>query len=207
MGSRRRLVRSGIRLMLPRKIIPLAWRNLTENRRRLLTSVAGTAFAVTSMFMENGFRHAMLDSMVNVIERLDGQIVIVNRTLYTLAIPYRFPLPPARSQARELPGRHRRQPGLRGHPIRLLAEHPEDGSLERICVIGVPLEKDVLNVAEVKKYREQLRPARHGPGRRALAVVQLRRVRRRDRSPSSRPHDPHRRARSSSGSTPSPTAT
>lgn len=77
--------------MLPRSIIPLAWRNLTENKCRLLASVAGTAFAVTLMFMENGFRHAMLDSMVNVIERLDGQIVIISRTLYTLAIPYNFP--------------------------------------------------------------------------------------------------------------------
>src|SRR3954447_17360461 len=77
--------------MLPRKIIPLAWRNLTESRRRLLASVAGTAFAVTLMFMENGFRHAMLDSMVNVIERLDGQVMIVSRTLYTLAVPFEFP--------------------------------------------------------------------------------------------------------------------
>ena len=32
--------------------IPLAWRNLTENRLRLLASLAGTAFAVTLMFME-----------------------------------------------------------------------------------------------------------------------------------------------------------
>ena len=109
--------------MLPRKIIPLAWRNLTENRRRLLTSVAGTAFAVTLMFMENGFRHAMLDSMVNVIERLDGQVVIVNRTLYTLSIPYPLPLPPGHLR-RVPPGRRRYEPGLCDHPIRLLAEHP-----------------------------------------------------------------------------------
>ena len=65
--------------------------------------MAGTAFAVTLMFMENGFRHAMLDSMVNVIERLDGQVVIVSRTLYTLSVPYRFPLPAARSRPRAHP--------------------------------------------------------------------------------------------------------
>ena len=89
--------------MLPRKIIPLAWRNLTENKRRLLASVAGTAFAVTLMFMENGFRHAMLDSMVNLIERLDGQVVIVSKTLYSLALPYSFPLSPDRPGARTSP--------------------------------------------------------------------------------------------------------
>ena len=77
--------------MVPRATIPLAWRNLTENKRRLMASVAGTAFAVTLMFMENGFRHAMLDSMVNLIERLDGQVVIVSKTLYSLALPYNFP--------------------------------------------------------------------------------------------------------------------
>ena len=105
---------------LPRAVIPLAWRNLTENKRRLLASVAGTAFAVTLMFMENGFRHAMLDSMVNVIERLDGQIVILNRTLYTLAVPYQFPYRRL-IQAREVPEVVGGQPGLRGDPVRLLA--------------------------------------------------------------------------------------
>ena len=62
----------------------------------------------------------MLDSMVNVIERLNGQIVILNRTLYTLAIPYQFPYRRL-IQAREVRGRHRGQPGLRGDPVRLLA--------------------------------------------------------------------------------------
>src|SRR5271165_1075306 len=123
--------------MLPRLIIPLAWRNLTENKRRLLASVAGTAFAVTLMFMENGFRHAMLDSMVNVIERLDGQIVILNRTLYTLAVPYNFPYRRL-IQAREVPG------VIGASPVYVVTRfgywrNLRDGSLERISVIGVPL--------------------------------------------------------------------
>ena len=47
---------------LPSRSIPLAWRNLTENRWRLLASVAGTALAVVLMFVENGFRTALLIS-------------------------------------------------------------------------------------------------------------------------------------------------
>ena len=134
--------------MLPRSIIPLAWRNLTENKRRLLASVAGTAFAVTLMFMENGFRHAMLDSMVNVIERLDGQIVIVSRTLYTLAIPYSFPYRRI-VQARDFPA------VIGTSPVYVVARSGywrdvRDGSLNRICVVGIPLEDDVLNIDEVK---------------------------------------------------------
>jgi putative ABC transport system permease protein len=74
-----------------RSRVPLAWRNLTENKLRLLASVAGTAFAVTLMFMENGFRNALLDSMVEMIREFDGELMIVSRTDYTLAVPYTFP--------------------------------------------------------------------------------------------------------------------
>src|SRR5437879_13408722 len=77
--------------MQPRSTIPIAWRNLTENKLRLLASLAGTAFAVTLMFMENGFRHALLESMVELIRRLDGDLFIVSRTVYTLSVPYSFP--------------------------------------------------------------------------------------------------------------------
>src|SRR5271166_1273296 len=140
--------------MLPRLIIPLAWRNLTENKRRLLASVAGTAFAVTLMFMQNGFRHALLDSMVNVIERLDGQIVIISRTLYTLADPYHFPYR-RMVQAREFP----EVTGI--SPVYVETQSGywrdvRDGSLDRICVVGIRPEDEVLNIDEVKKGRDAL---------------------------------------------------
>jgi putative ABC transport system permease protein len=70
-----------------RRIPPLAWRNLAESKVRLAASVAGTAFAVTLMFMELGFRGALLDSMVAVIRSLDGDLFLVNRLLYTLSVP------------------------------------------------------------------------------------------------------------------------
>jgi putative ABC transport system permease protein len=110
---------------------------------------------VTLMFMENGFRHAMLDSMVNVIERLNGQIVILNRTLYTLAVPYQFPYRRL-VQAREVPD------VVAASPVYVVTRFGywrdlRDGSPERICVIGVPLEDDVLDMPEVNDRREQLR--------------------------------------------------
>src|SRR6516225_8308302 len=66
---------------------PLAWKNLTESKVRLAASVAGTAFAVTLMFMELGFRGALLDSMVAVMRSLNGDLFLVNRLFYTLAQP------------------------------------------------------------------------------------------------------------------------
>jgi putative ABC transport system permease protein len=62
-----------------RRIPPLSWKNLAENKVRLAASVAGTAFAVTLMFMELGFRGALLDSMVAVMRSLDGDLFLVNR--------------------------------------------------------------------------------------------------------------------------------
>lgn len=140
---------------LPRATIPLAWRNLTENKRRLLASVAGTAFAVTLMFMENGFRRALLDSMVNVIERLDGQVVLVSKTLYTLAVPFQFPYRRI-LQAREFPE------VASSSPVYVVTRYGywrniRDGTLNRICVIGVPLEDDILRIDELKSHREALR--------------------------------------------------
>ena len=138
--------------MAPGRTIPLAWRNLTESKLRLLASVAGTAFAVTLMFMENGFRSAMLDSMVNVIERFDGQMVLVSRTLYTLSVPYSFPMRRI-VQAQNLPD------VVGASPVYVVARTgywrgPETGKLERICVVGYPPEDDVLDVPELKENRE-----------------------------------------------------
>ena len=140
--------------MQPGAIIPLAWRNLTESKRRLLVSVAGTAFAVTLMFMENGFRHALLDSMVNLIERFDGQVVITSRTLYTLAVPYSFPYGRL-VQAREFPE------VTGASPIYVSTRmgywrNPANGSLDRICVVGVRPEDDILKIDEVKAHRDEL---------------------------------------------------
>ena len=64
--------------MLSQLPIILAWRNLTESERRLATSVACAAFAVVLMFMENGFRNALLDGTVAAIRRIDGQPVLIN---------------------------------------------------------------------------------------------------------------------------------
>jgi putative ABC transport system permease protein len=58
--------------------VPLAWRNLTHNRRRLVLSVLGVVFAVTLMFTQLGFYFALLDSNTNVIRHMDGELVIFN---------------------------------------------------------------------------------------------------------------------------------
>ena len=109
--------------MLPRAIIPAGLAKPHREQAQAAGLGGGDGIRRDAMFMENGFRHAMLDSMVNVIERLDGQIVILNRTLYTLAVPYKFPYrrsDPGKGSSRQ---HCRCQPGLRGDPIGLLARY------------------------------------------------------------------------------------
>ena len=51
----------------------------------------GAAFAVVLMFMENGFRNALLDGTVAAIRRIDGDLVLINPQRYIFTEPLQFP--------------------------------------------------------------------------------------------------------------------
>jgi putative ABC transport system permease protein len=138
--------------MAPRSTVPLAWRNLTENKLRLLASLAGTAFAVTLMFMENGFRNALLESMVELIRRLDGDLFLVSRSVYTLSVPYSFPQRRI-EQARAFPE------VTAGVPVaietrRSFWRNPIDGLPRPIRVVAYPPRDDALAIAELIRRRD-----------------------------------------------------
>jgi len=64
--------------------VPLAWKNLTHNRRRLAVALLGIGFAVLLMFMETGFENALYDSAVKLIDDLDADVLVVHRAHYSL---------------------------------------------------------------------------------------------------------------------------
>ncbi len=70
--------------------IPLAWKNLTHDLRRLSVAVSGIAFAVLLMFQQRGFNHALFDSTVALLESLDGDLVVHNRARFALSSELRF---------------------------------------------------------------------------------------------------------------------
>jgi putative ABC transport system permease protein len=76
--------------MLPPRFTPLAWFNLTYETRRLVTAIAGVAFAVLLMFMFKGFENALYDSQVQLLKLLNGDIVMVNRLKTNMFIPEQF---------------------------------------------------------------------------------------------------------------------
>jgi putative ABC transport system permease protein len=70
--------------------VPLARRNILANKKRLIRSIAGITFAVLLMIVELGFRNAFIDSMLLVIRRLDGDIMLVSSAKYQFDRRARF---------------------------------------------------------------------------------------------------------------------
>lgn len=63
--------------MLKRRI-PLAWKQLTKERGRMMVAIAGIAFADVLMFLQMGFRSALFNGAVQVHNVLDGDIFLVS---------------------------------------------------------------------------------------------------------------------------------
>ena len=70
--------------------VPLAWLNLTHDKVRLVIRVLAVAFAVFLMFVELGFWNALLDASVELIQQLDGELIIVSKARYAMAIKEQF---------------------------------------------------------------------------------------------------------------------
>jgi putative ABC transport system permease protein len=62
--------------------VPLAWRNISADRRRLVRSTSGIAFAVLLMMLQLGFRNAFLDSALEVINQIDGDVFLTSATKF-----------------------------------------------------------------------------------------------------------------------------
>jgi putative ABC transport system permease protein len=62
--------------------VPLAWRNICAEKRRLLRSSSGIAFAVLLILLQLGFRNAFLDSALEVIRKIDGDIFLTSTTKF-----------------------------------------------------------------------------------------------------------------------------
>ena len=71
--------------------VPLAWLNLWENRRRLLASLTGVAFASVLMLVELGFLHVLYDSHTRVAELLNADLVMMHTQKESLVPCLPFP--------------------------------------------------------------------------------------------------------------------
>jgi putative ABC transport system permease protein len=65
--------------------VPLAWRILTVDNAKLARSASGIAFAIVLMLIELGFRNAFVDAAVDIVRKLDGDIIITSSSKYQFA--------------------------------------------------------------------------------------------------------------------------
>lgn len=131
----------------------LAWLNLIHDGRRLGIAAAGIGFAALLIFMELGFYNALLDSTVEVFERLDADLVMTSRAKFAMPARERFEKTRLRQVKTlvdaevtpiymETVAAHLRRSGKKAHSIR---------------VIAWPLDKPGLDLPEVRQYAAELR--------------------------------------------------
>ncbi len=69
---------------------PLAWKNLTSSPSKCLLAAAGVGFAVLLMFMQIGFRNALLDSNVQILRLFSADLIVISRARYNISTEQRF---------------------------------------------------------------------------------------------------------------------
>src|SRR6516225_8398989 len=135
-----------------RRRVPLAWLNLTHDLRRFVLFSMGIALAVVLIFVEYGFRNALLDSNVLFIEKLNADLAVVSGR--RAALPFRETF--ARHRLTQIAG----IPGVRSvHPLYMeyylsLVRNPNEDPAKRppnrpIRVIGVDPEAHLLKFPEL----------------------------------------------------------
>ncbi|MBE9068060.1 FtsX-like permease family protein [Leptolyngbya cf. ectocarpi LEGE 11479] len=135
------------------KRIPLAWLNLTHDRRRFATSLAGVGFAVLLMFMFNGFMNALYDSQLQLLNRFNGEIVIVNRLRTNMFVPRAF--------ARRRLYQARAFEGVQDAYAMYISEvnwkNPENRKSRVVRVIAINPDEPVLNIPAIASHRQALK--------------------------------------------------
>jgi putative ABC transport system permease protein len=125
--------------------VPLAWHQLTHEKMRLLVALAGIAFADVLMFMQLGFKNALLNSAVRLPKSLQGDIFLLSSQTDTFINPKSF-------SARRL----YKVMGTAGvkdinsfYVDINIWKNPQDRSTRQIFVLGFNPVQNILNLAGV----------------------------------------------------------
>lgn len=131
----------------------LAWRLLADRPGRFALSMTGVAFAVVIMFTELGFLNGVTDSSINLATRVRSDLVVVHPQQEHLKSGVEYPLFYLQ-QVRDVPG------VAVALPVYTSANYwanPQDGSRNRILIIGADLDDPMLDIPEIAAHRAELR--------------------------------------------------
>jgi putative ABC transport system permease protein len=135
--------------------LPLGLPILIHNPRRLAVSVSGVVLAAVLMFTQTGFRDAMYDSQTELVRRLDGDLMIVNKLKYLLYSPEPFPSSRI-EQVRACPGVAGAYP-LYVETERAAWHNDKDGTSRPIRVLGVNPDDPVFDFPQVRAHAQDLK--------------------------------------------------
>jgi len=140
--------------MWRRTTTPLAWRNFSYSRTRLVGSLAGMTFAVILMFVEMGFLNGLFDNHTRFVDWLNADLLIVNADKEAV-IPLQ-PFPRRRlEQVRGQPGVAAAY-GLRLEEMHSFLKNDRDGSQWPMLIIGFDPTEPVFLIPEVQAASSQL---------------------------------------------------
>ncbi len=134
---------------------PLAWRVLADRPARFALSVVGVAFAVVVMFTELGFLNGVTDSSTNVAKLLASDLVVAHPKQEHLKSYVQFSADYLR-EIRDVPGV---QAAVPFYYSPLNWANPQDGSRNRVLILGVDLADPQLNLPALETYRKDLAEA------------------------------------------------
>jgi putative ABC transport system permease protein len=137
--------------------VPLAWRSLTANKRRLLRSSAGIGFAVLLMLMQLGFEGAFFDASLQVLRGLDGDIFLQSMHKYQFATQAPFP-GSVLAVAKTVSGVASARP-LYADWFDLFWKNPDDGKVYLVRGFAFNPEEPVFLFPEVNAQRVRLKTA------------------------------------------------
>jgi putative ABC transport system permease protein len=134
--------------------VPLAWRNLTANKRRLVRSGAGIGFAVLLMLMQLGFEQAFFDSSLQLIRGLDGDLFLQSAHKYQFATQDPFPAATLETAGR-VPGIATARP-LYADWYDVFWKNPSNGKVFLVRALAFQPDEPVFSFADVNAARQQL---------------------------------------------------
>ena len=131
---------------------PLAWLNLVHDKRRLLLSVAGVAFAVLLVLMEMGFMNALLDSNVLLLRKLNADWIILSKQTDTITGLEPF----ARSRLYRIRSASAVRDVFPIYVDQRLIRNPANGTTHFIRIIAYNPEHPVIADPKIGQLRAQL---------------------------------------------------
>ena len=158
--------------------IPLAWKNLVHDKRRLLIALSGISFAVVLMFQQRGFNNALFDSTVAILKQTRADIIILDKGRFSVSSETRFDRK-LLDLAASTPGVARtdpvyienslaflRTPGSKARPIRVIGfdlTHPifvdSDGTSLDVDTLKLQTHSALVDVLSKDDYGLDLSPA------------------------------------------------